>query len=155
MAAEQGIKIVERAGVFYLSGILNEYADFSMLLRQQAPLKLNMREVSRLNSIGIRNLLKFLADWGPKPFEYQECPSEFIDQVNMIPALLGPKGHGTIATLFVPYECTGCDNEAEVLCKLSEFSTVKTGGEPAVRKCPKCNSDMAVLTDSFFVFLQR
>jgi hypothetical protein len=153
--AEHGIKIVEKDGVFLLSGVLNEYADFSSLLAQQPPLKLNLRNVSRLNSIGIRNLLKFLADWGPKPFEYHETPSEFVDQVNMIPALLGPKGHGQIKTLFVPYECTKCDHEAETLCKIEEFEPVKEGNEAPVRKCPKCGGEMAVLTDSFFVFLTR
>ncbi len=153
--AEQGIKIVEKEGVFFLSGVLNEYANFSSLLSRQPPLKLNMRQVSRLNSIGIRNLLKFLSDWGPKAFEYQETPSEFVDQVNMIPALLGPNNHGLIKTLFVPYECTKCDNEQEVLCKIEEFDTVKDGNEPPVRKCSKCSGEMAVLTDSFFVFLQR
>ncbi len=66
--ADLGIKIVEKDGVFHLAGILNEYADFSPLLPKPAPLRLNMKDVSRLNSIGVRNLLKFLAEWGAKPF---------------------------------------------------------------------------------------
>lgn len=153
--AEKGIKIVEKEGVFLLSGILNEYADFSSLLGKEPPLRLNMRKVSRLNSIGIRNLLKFLSAWGPKPFEYLETPSEFTDQVNMIPSLLGPKGHGSIKTLFVPFECKNCDFEQELLCKSEEFDAVKDGGEAPPRKCPKCGGPLAVLTDSFFGFLIR
>src|SRR5689334_16178520 len=93
---DPGIKIVEKEGIFHLSGILNEYADFSALLTQKEPLRLDMREVTRLNSIGIRNLLKFLADWSPRKFIYLNCPSEFIDQVNMIPALLGNKNNGEV-----------------------------------------------------------
>ncbi len=151
--AEQDIKIVERDGVFYLSGVMNEYADFSPLLPQAAPLRLNMKQVTRLNSIGIRNLLKFLADWGPKPFSYEECPSEFVDQLNMIPALLGVKNHGKVVSLFVPYECLNCDHEEEVLGDLTAYEpSLKNGTPPPAQSCPKCKADMVVLTDSFFVF---
>ncbi len=153
--ADQGIKIVEKDGVFHLSGILNEYADFSPLLPKSPPLRLNMKDVSRLNSIGVRNLLKFLADWGTKPFSYDQCPSEFIDQINMIPALLGTKSHGEIMSLFVPYECLSCDHEEEALCPLADFKGISQGGEAPKRQCPKCGSASTVLTDSFFVFLTR
>ena len=153
--AEQGIKIEERGGIFHLSGVLNEYASFDLLLQKPAPLKLNMRLVSRLNSIGIRNLLKFIGDWGPKPFEYLECPSEFIDQINMIPSLLGAKKTGKVVSLFVPYACDKCDHEPEVLCPVGDFAGVAAGGEPATRKCEKCGGTLTVLTDSFFVFLTR
>jgi hypothetical protein len=152
---DQGIKIVERDGVVFLSGVLNEYADFSPLLKLAGPLQLDMKDVSRLNSIGIRNLLKFLSEWGAKPFEYLRCPSEFVDQVNMIPALLGAKGQGKIASLFVPYECADCEAEEEVLAPTSQFEGLPKGGEGPKRACGKCGGQMSVLTDSFFVFLQR
>lgn len=153
--AEQGISIVEKDGVFHLAGVLNENADFSSLVSKPVPLKLNMRNVSRFNSIGIRNLLKFLSEWGQKPFEYIECPSEFIDQVNMIPALLGAKRHGEIRSFFVPYECQSCDFEEEVLGDVDQYAVVAQGGEPPMRKCPKCAGTMNVQTDSFLVFLSR
>lgn len=153
--AELGIKIVEKDGVFHLSGVLNEYADFSALLGQREPLRLNMKDVSRLNSIGIRNLLKFLSDWGPRAFAYEQCPSEFIDQVNMIPALLGSKNHGKIDSLYVPYECPDCDNEDEVLAKVTDFAGIHSGSQPPTRTCGKCGGKMSILTDSFFIFLMR
>lgn len=154
--SDQGMKIVEKDGVVHLSGVLNEYADFSSLLTRTEPLRLNMRQVSRLNSIGIRNLLKFLADWGSKAFSYDQCPSEFVDQLNMIPALLGTKSHGEVLSLYVPYECSNCDHDEDVLAKTADFSDkIKAGQEPPKHPCPKCGSQMAVLTDSFFVFLER
>lgn len=153
--ADPGIKITEKDGVYHLSGVLNEYADFGPLLTKAAPLRLNMKGVSRLNSIGVRNLLKFLADWGTKAFSYDQCPSEFIDQINMIPALLGTKGHGEVLSLFVPYECSKCDFEEEILSPLADFKGVAQGGELPKRKCAKCGSPSTVLTDSFFVFLTR
>jgi ribosomal protein S27E len=153
--ADLGIKIVERDGVFHLAGVLNEYADLSPLLKEREPLLLNMAQVSRLNSIGIRNLLKFLSDWGPKRFTYEACPSEFVDQINMIPALLGTKGNGAIKSLFVPYECESCEHEEDFLGTLQEYVAALKAGALPKRKCPKCGNMMAVLSDSFFVFLNR
>jgi hypothetical protein len=154
--AEPGITITPKEGVFHLSGVLNEYADFTPLLQEAEPLRLNIRKVSRLNSIGIRNLLKFLSEWGAKAFTYEECPSEFVDQINMIPAMLGTKAHGQVVSLFVPYECGNCDNEEEILADISEYKgQVKAGEEPPRKACSKCGSPMSVLMDSFFVFLTR
>ena len=153
--AEQVMKIVAKDGAFHVSGVLNEYADFGPLLEQPEPLQLNMRQVTRLNSIGVRNLLKFLADWGPKAFSYDQCPSKFIDQINMIPALLGVKNHGTVKSLFVPYECNNCDHEEEVLAPVDDYCAFAKGQQAPKRQCPKCASPMNVLTDSFFVFLNH
>ena len=86
--AGQGIKIVSKDGVFFLSGVLDEYADLTALAEAAEPLRLNFKGISRFNSIGIRGLLKFLFAWGAKGLIYEECPSEFVDQANMIPALL-------------------------------------------------------------------
>ena len=58
--AEQGIKIVSKDGVFFLSGVLDEYANFAALVGATEPLRLNLKAISRFNSIGIRCLLKFL-----------------------------------------------------------------------------------------------
>ena len=61
-----------------------------------------------------------------------------------------------ITTLFVPYECNNCDHEEEVLSPTDDYrASVAEGKDPPKRKCPKCGAGMTVLTDSFFVFLQR
>jgi hypothetical protein len=155
VAAEQGMQIVERDGVYHLAGVLNEFADLSPLQKAREPLRLNLAKVSRLNSIGIRNLLKFLGEWGPKRFVYESCPSEFVDQLNMIPALLGKQRQGTVQSLFVPYECTGCEREEEFLGPVSDYAAGAKGGQLPGRKCPKCGEMMKVLSDAFFTFLSR
>jgi hypothetical protein len=152
---EQGLSIAVRDGVTHLSGVLNEFADLSALLKSAAPLRLNMRHVTRLNSIGVRNLLKFLSEWGDRAFYYEECPSEFIDQINMIPALLGNAGRGQVKSLFVPYECAECDAEEEVLADAEAYREPARQGRLPTRTCGKCGGKMSVLTDAFFVFLAR
>src|SRR5690606_17936891 len=120
------------------------------------PLRLNLRGMSRLNSIGIRNLLKFISAWSPKTFIFEECPSVFIDQVNMIPALTGVKGQGSIETFYVPYECEDCGREEDFLGKAADYaSLLKAGKDVPQQICGGCGGPMLVLTDSYFVFLTR
>ena len=147
-----GIQIEQKADVFFIKGVLDEYADLSPLLDKPAPLRLDLRGLTRLNSIGIRNMLKFLAGWGDKPLVYEHCTSEFIDQVSMIPALLGIKKQGTIASLYVPYECNSCDHEEDIYRDLPEYSqALKTGVWPK-EICKKCGTSMQVISDTFFAF---
>lgn len=151
MSSDFSIK--HQDGRYHLVGILNEYADLSPLLAAQEPLRLNMGGLSKLNSIGIRNFLRFLSDWGPRSIQYENATSEFIDQLNMIPSLKGVNNHAVIESFFVPWQCLECDHEDEVLMDSGTIvPTVEAGDDPE-RKCPKCSSDMSLLVDSYFEFL--
>lgn len=153
--ADRGIKIVSKDGVFFLSGVLDEFADLSALVEASEPLRMNLKGVSRFNSIGIRGLLKFLFAWGGKGLIYEECPSEFVDQANMIPALLGTKKQGVILSLFVPYECTSCDFDEELLSRTDELQKTLAAGGALTKSCPSCGGKMEVPAESFFHFLKR
>ena len=153
--ADRGIKIVSKDGVFFLSGVLDEYADLSSLTEAKEPLRLNFKGISRFNSIGIRGLLKFLFAWGSKGLIYEECPSEFVDQANMIPALLGAKKQGVIHSLFVPYECTSCDFDEELLAQTADLQKTLAAEGKLVKSCPSCGGKMEVPAESFFYFLKR
>ena len=148
-----GIHITERDGVFHLSGELNEYADLSSLLTKTPPLRLNLKEVTRINSIGIRNLLKFLTGWGDRAFIYEHCSSEFIDQVNMITSLLGPHKQGKIASFYVPYECPNCEFEKDIFSEAAPYKQALASGVWPKQQCPDCHSTLDVMSDSFVSFL--
>lgn len=152
MASEQ-FAIIEKDGAYILSGVMDEFAEFEALKMASEPLRLNLGGLSKLNSIGIRNFLRFLADWGPKEIYYERATSEFIDQVNMIPSMRGVANQAKILSFNVPWQCLSCDHEDEVFMTADAVEPVlEDGGEP-VRKCPKCNADMALLVDSYFDFL--
>ena len=149
------LRVTEQNQIYYLQGVLNENSELSALLVYPAPLALNFRYVERFNSVGIRNLLRFLQQWGAKPLRYLDCPSELINQISMIPSLLGfPKPIAKVETLFVPYECTSCDHECEILAPLEDFAPVATGEAPRSNPCPKCGKMMEVASDTFFAFLE-
>jgi hypothetical protein len=151
MSSEFSIK--QQDGRYHLLGVLNEYADLSPLLAAQEPLRLHMGGLSKLNSIGILNFLRFLSDWGPRPIHYESATSEFIDQLNMIPSLKGVNNHAVIESFFVPWQCLECDHEDAVLMNADQVVPQVEAGNDPERKCPKCSSDMSLLVDSYFEFL--
>jgi len=153
---DQGIKLTDKDGVVYATGFLDEYADFDAILSRSEPLVLNMEGVLRINSVGIRNFLKFLNAWGPKSLEYQKCTADFIDQLNMIPAIGGINKQAVVSSLYVPLECDSCDKELEQLSDIKPYKdAIEKNQELPHVKCPECGDSMNVLSESFFVFLER
>lgn len=145
--------ITKRDGTYVLSGVLNEFADFKSLISAAEPLRLDLGGLSKLNSIGVRNFLRFLSDWGGKALVFENATAEFIDQVNMIPSLKGVHHHAQIQSFYVPWQCVRCEREDEVLVSTPEVRAVLDAGDEPSRKCPKCDNDMNLLVDTFFEFL--
>jgi rubredoxin len=154
--ADQGVTLEVKDDVVYLSGVMDESADLSSLLNRPEPLSLNFKGIKRFNSTGIRNLLRFLSHWGSRKLEYLECPCEFIDQINMIPALLGHRPNFyTIKSLFVPYECRSCSYDDEQLQELAAIEpTLRDGKHLDSRVCPQCGASLQVISEAYFAFLQ-
>lgn len=152
--SENEILIEEKDGVFFLSGVIGENADFTELMSADTPLRLNLKGIEGVNSVGIRNLLKFLNYWGERPLIYQECPSDFIDQINMIPAILGAETQAEVESFVIPYACDECGHEAESPGTTEEVKNeMESSGSEPTQTCPECNSEMYVIFDSFFHFI--
>lgn len=150
----KGLEFQKRDGVIFLVGHVDEYADFKSLLNEQAPLTLNFKGLKRLNSVGVRNLLGFIHQWGDKPLVYQECPDVLIDQISMVQDLLGfGKKVAEIESFYAPYVCVSCEHEAEFLIQMPDLTSAKSlelKNEP----CPKCGSEMeSELSPEFLQFL--
>jgi hypothetical protein len=154
---DQGITIEVQGDVVYLSGDMNENADLMPLLNCPEPLIINLSKVRRFNSTGIRNLLKFLQKWGSRQLSYQECPCDFIDQVNMIPSLLGQGSPGySIVSLSMPYECRNCNYEDEIIENIETVKAVVGEDNQSTKKlCPQCASPLFLISEAYLVFLTR
>ncbi len=151
----EGIKIEVRNGIAFVSGSIDEYSAYDTLLALPDPLRIDVSGVTRINSIGIRNFLKFLNDWGSKSLSYIGCSVDFIDQLNMVPSLAGINSQAIVESALVPLECDKCDSEKEILSDMIELKkSVNAGGTLPPLKCD-CGGEMYVLLDSFFAFLER
>ncbi len=149
------LKNKEIGGIYHLSGMIDETADFSFLNNATAPLKLNMKGILSINSTGLRTFLQFLKAWAPKDFEYHECSAPLIHTVNVLPSVLGePAIKERLKSLALPYLCEHCQHEEEFIVKISEL---KSDGDdewvPPTQSCSKCSKDMAYDGDPETYFL--
>lgn len=150
---ERGLTFEKRGDIHYLEGHIDEYADFSELLQQSEPLKLNLKGIVRLNSVGVRNLLTFIRDWGEKQIVYIECPDVVMDQLSMVKDLMGfNKKIADVESFLAPYVCESCEREEEFLVQVSDLRA--KGLKLEDKKCPNCSGDMEPeLSIDFFRFL--
>jgi hypothetical protein len=126
----------------FISGIIDENADLSALLKEPDPLSIDFSGVTRINSVGLRTWMRFMTMWGDKPLNYLECPIAVTDQIIIIPALRGIKKQAaTVVSGVLPYDCPSCKHQADIRV---ERSRVVPKTDPAVEhpKCPACSHAM-------------
>ena len=136
-------------GIYYLSGRLDESADFSPIAAASPdPIRLDFEHVDFVNSIGIRNLLRFLMSAGDVGVEYTGLPPSFVSNVNVIPQLLGNRlDPFAVKTFFLPYCCESCRTNFSHLLRMRDVSADgKTLKVPDL-ECPKCKSVAEVDAD--------
>lgn len=139
------MKITRSAGVVFLSGVIDENADFSPLLQEEAPLSLNLSGVERVNSVGLRSWMRFMVQWGDKTLKYLECPVVVSDQIAIIPALRGIKSRSAqVISAMIPYECYSCQHQEDLRVTDSQFSP-QPDPKALNPECPKCKEEMELV----------
>ena len=150
------LEIDLRGSLAYLSGHLNEKSDLSTLLAAPPPLKLYLEAMIGMNSTGTRTFMRFIKDWGERALELHECPSWFIDLVNVLPNFLGRDlTFKRVVSFFVPYVCKQCALETMQLIKLKEVKTSLRGIAAVPRRCETCMNPLAMKHDpnDFLLFV--
>lgn len=133
------MKVEHKGGKVYLSGVINENSDFSPLLNEPAPLKIDFSGVQRINSVGVRSWMRFLSLWGDsKPIEYWECSVVIVDQLSIIGSLRGVRNKiAVMKSLYLPTECGGCGREDELRVTAEDYNK-DNSLETFLKPCSQC-----------------
>ena len=143
-------------GIIHFNGKLNEYTDFAAIDPLPSPLHINFKKMESCNSLGIRNLIKFLISYGKKPFYFSECPVDFIHQINAIPALLGDKGLlGQVNSFEATAFCEACDSTAIHRFDTDNIRAVLKNGDEIQVKCADCGKKVVIDPEEELGFLLR
>lgn len=139
--------------VIELVGTIDEDADFSVLLElKQKAMDFNFDKVAMINSCGIREWIKFIAQLPADiKIAYQNCPQIIIEQINMVHGFF--KKGATIESFYAPFFCEACDHEVKVFLKSSQ---IIKGKAPEV-VCPQCKKEKMefdAIADQYFMFLK-
>ncbi len=128
---------IQNATRVNLIGIIDEDTDFSTLLKlKNSPVIFNFKEVTSINSCGIRTWVNFIKELTGSTLEFTECPPLIVRQMNMVPSFIG---NATVNSVFVPYVCDGCDHEQNLLVSVTDY---KKGGPIAETiQCENCKSE--------------
>lgn len=114
----------------------------------------NFKHVSSVNSCGVRSWINFMRDLqkSQRTVVFEECTSEIVMQMNMIPSF---KGNASIRSVFGAYVCDTCGHEEDMLFESGKnLPTEPDQGLPP-KACSKCESEMQLeeIEEEFFAFL--
>ena len=105
------------------------------------PLVLNFRHIKTINSYGTRKLLVFVRSWHPRKIEYWECPSIFVDTINIVRDLIGsPRNPSIVKSFAVPHYCVACANYFDIMVAAAAINRYADNLGLTASPCPKCQS---------------
>lgn len=136
-----------------LSGVIDENADLSPMSDIRVAAEVNLKEVRRINSFGVRAWIDAIRKVPHDvALTFVECPPPVIDQCNMVTGFLG---HGVLESFYAPMLCEECDETQNQLfvtdtCRRNEGKLPST-------PCPRCGRDMEVddLEEQYLLFVRE
>lgn len=137
-------------------GQIDEEAQFPPAQGGTAPLVIDLKEVTAINSIGIRSWIMWFEAIKGTPIQFLNCPKALVMQMNMVEGFLPESAE--VLTMEVPFFCEECDREMEVLFTVGKEIRV-VGDEikldfKAEELCgAECEIELDVNEKKFFRFL--
>jgi len=120
-----------------LSGHLNEATDFTPLKKLPGPLVIDLSEIERINSLGVREWIYFVreCETAGVALTFERCSPLIVNQMSMISNFMGSRSR--VKSILIPYLCSSCNHEHDELLELSAGAEIHR-----TMPCPKCQSTM-------------
>jgi hypothetical protein len=141
-----------RDGVLHLAGRIDENADLAAL-ESQIPAEgthADLSELTRINSIGVREWMDFVAALGKRPLVLERCAPVFVDQLN---AIANFAGETKVASVMAAFEC---EDDGNVQLVEARIDDLQAGKLPTAPRCEKCNGETVPTQESelYYRFLK-
>jgi ABC-type transporter Mla MlaB component len=137
-----------------LTGEIDENADLARLATQiRGPLTLDLKEVRRINSAGVREWVNFMRQIEHvKGVKLARCSMAMVNQLNMI---YNFKGAAAVESFFAPYSCDPCDKEVDVLLTVDVHFPDPSQLQPPKASCPRCGGALEFddIPERYFSFI--
>jgi DNA-directed RNA polymerase subunit RPC12/RpoP len=141
---------------FKLMGSVDEWVDFATHLGNPTSgrFELIMKEVTRFNSQGIRNWIRYMSGLVAKGILVRlvECSPGTVEAMNHVQSLTQGM---QVDSVYVPYYCSQCEKELLGLFKVSDIK--KLNFKVPDLSCPGCGGGAIFddLPQEYFHFIQR
>lgn len=152
-----GLKIEPKNGTLHLSGALDESSNLSKLVSSTGLLRLNLKDVQSVNSLGLRIFIEAMRALGTRDVEFHECSPAFVEAVNTVPLIVGgQKRVSRIKSVVVPFTCYDGHKSALVTMIKDVSIDGRTINLPKVA-CPMCKQAVEIEggmePEDYFFFL--
>src|SRR5262245_47550463 len=137
-----------------LAGVIDEDNELTELTDKihGGTVVIDLREVERINSCGVRDWVNWLGRVESKNIEIVlvECSPAIVAQINLVNNFTG---NGVVKSFYVPYFCPECDEEKVLLCETADMGPPPH--EAPICRCDECDlvMDFDDMPDSYFAFL--
>ena len=155
LVSKSDFQVFKKDEFYHISGRINEHANFSEIRPEGSTLKLNLKQVENIDSIGTRAWIQFCDKVNVDDIEYHEVSIIFMNAIAMLPALLKPKpALGKVKSFFLPFNCMNCGQESRILSNFSEIEVKGYDAFAPLKHCPECgNAATLIEEDSEFLHL--
>jgi anti-anti-sigma regulatory factor len=138
-----------------LIGSVEENVVFDKLIgAPPAALDINCKEISRINSVGVKSWIKFFQSCQAKgtKLRFLECSTPIVEQMNLISNFVC---NGIVESVYVPFSCKKCRTEMVGLFSTEDLKKMKF--KLPLLKCNKCGGDAEFddIPEEYFSFLSR
>ena len=138
-----------------LSGVIDERVDFAPHIEPvTGALRLDLRRIERINSVGVKNWVRYFSDLRKKGTELMlaDCSPQIVEQINLVSNFsCGAK----IESILAPFRCGSCGGEVLTSFTLTELKAMN--GVFPEPPCPKCQAKTAFddIEEEYLSFLSR
>lgn len=142
-----------RDGVrIHLVGRIDENADLEEVAAE-VPADgaiIDLGGITRINSIGVREWMDFVASLGGRKLRLERCSTVFVDQLNAIANFAGGAELVSVLTAFE------CEADGDAVNVEVEVADARAGKLPLAPRCKRCGAEMipAQENDLYYRFLR-
>lgn len=118
-------------------------------------LDLDLADLERINSIGVREWILFLEKLSQlSPFQFSQVSQAFIEIANSVPTILGKKGT-PVLRFAAPYHCPKCSRDEVRVFTKAQIKKTGTTYQFPTELCTQCKQplDFDALEEEYFHFL--
>ena len=136
-----------------LEGVVDERASLKKAFEGlSGTVVLDLDKVSRITSFGVLEWRSSLEKLEAGYYAFIRCRPSLMAQFNLID---GFGGRGELISFYLPYICSACSHEFELLVDLRHHYSVAVSREPPHARCRKCGAEAEFdgLADDFLSFV--
>lgn len=142
------------SGEVELSGVIDEHARLGELPLPPR-LVLDLGKVTFINSLGVRDWIRFLAraSHARTRLELVRVSEPMVQQFNMIVAT---RAGADVRSFFAPFACDACGREESICIEVAPHLASLRELRPPQIECAECNAPMAFndFPERYFSFLR-